>query len=157
MTHVTVQSFLLLLIGALCPNIHAQLKSSLTHLPFIMKTRFLALLVSPILLSQCVVDENSNAPATAGSYGQPLTAVRGQSSVKIMEGDRAVSTCTTASPNVEEAKFITEQEQIVVKSRGNHGPATVQLFDTQTGKQEARVMAYDIQGGQPAWAAGMGE
>ncbi len=91
------------------------------------------------------------------SYGQPLTAVKGKGKVTIKEGSRTVAVCSTASPNVEETRFITEQEEIVVKSRGNHGPATVQLFDTRNGKEKGRVMAYDIRGGKPAWAAGMGE
>ncbi|MGB6222508.1 hypothetical protein [Haloferula sp.] len=60
-------------------------------------------------------------------------------------------------PNVEETKFINEQDQIVVKSRGNHGPATVQLFDSKTGRQEGKVMAYEITDDQPLWAAGMGQ
>lgn len=93
-------------------------------------------------------------PAT---YGQPLTSVNGPGTVTIMEGPRTVSICKTASPNVEQTKFISEQDQIVVKSRGAHGPATVQLFDTATGIAKGRVMAYDIKGNQPAWAAGMGE
>ena len=45
----------------------------------------------------------------------------------------------------------------MVKSRGNHGPATVQLFNSRTGAEPGRVMAYDMRGGNPAWAAGMGE
>ncbi|MCB1204964.1 MAG: hypothetical protein KDN18_11950 [Verrucomicrobiae bacterium] len=91
------------------------------------------------------------------SYGQPLTSVNGPGTVTIQEGARTVSVCKTASPNVEQTKFITEQQQIVVKSRGAHGPATVQLFDTATGTEKGRVMAYDIKNNQPAWAAGMGE
>lgn len=91
------------------------------------------------------------------SYGQPLTSVNGAGTVTIQEGARTVSVCKTASPNVEQTKFIAEQQQIVVKSRGAHGPATVQLFDTATGTEKGRVMAYDIKNNQPAWAAGMGE
>ena len=91
------------------------------------------------------------------SYGQPLTAVKGVGTVVIMEGSRKVAVCHTASPNVEETKFIKEQQQIVTKSRGNHGPATVQLFDSLTGKQQASVMAYEIKNGNPRWAVGMGE
>ena len=68
-----------------------------------------------------------------------------------------MGTIRTASPNVEETRWHAEQEQIVVKSRGNHGPATVQLFNSRNGREISRVMAYDIRGGQPAWAAGMGE
>ncbi len=97
------------------------------------------------------------APAKPASIGQPLTAVNGAGTVTIMEGQRNVAVCRTASPNVEQTRFITEQQQIVVKSRGAHGPATVQLFDTATGAEKDRVMAFDIKGNQPAWAAGMGE
>ena len=92
-----------------------------------------------------------------GSYGKPFTAVKGSGRVTIKEGSRTVAVCSTASPNVEETKFIAEQQQIVVKSRGNHGPATVQLFDTTSGKEKGRVMAYEIRGGKPVWAAGMEE
>lgn len=91
------------------------------------------------------------------SYGQPLTTVNSQGAATIMEGKRKVAVCHTASPNIEETKFINEQRQIVVKSRGNHGPATVELFDSFTGKQKGRVMAYEIRDGEPSWAAGMGE
>ncbi len=61
----------------------------------------------------------------------------------------------TASPNVEGQHFINNKSQIVVKSRGNHGPATVELFDTRTGALKGKVLAYAIQHGQPSWARGM--
>lgn len=69
---------------------------------------------------------------------------------------RQVSTCKTTSLIVEETRFITEQQQIVVKSRRNHGPATVQLFDTRTGNEQGRAMAYEVKNRQPSWASGMG-
>jgi hypothetical protein len=96
------------------------------------------------------------APAPA-SDGQPLEAVNGKGTVIIVEGSRKVTVCHTASPHIEQTRFINEQQQIVVKSRGNHGPATVQLFDTRSGAEQGRVMAYDIRGSSPPWAAGMGE
>lgn len=118
----------------------------------------------PLVLAQCGISESSldSAVATANagtspSYGQPLTAVRGQGTVTIMEGPRTVSTIRTASPNIEQTRFISEQSRIVVKSRGNHGPATVQLFDSRTGRQEGTVMAYELANGGPAWAAGMAD
>ncbi len=101
-------------------------------------------------------NEGIKAEAT-GSYGKPLTAVKGSGKVTIKEGSRMAAVCSTVSPNVEETKFITEQQEVVVKSRGNHGPATVQLFEAQSGEEKGRVMAYEIRGGKPAWAAGMGE
>lgn len=91
------------------------------------------------------------------SFGQPLTATTGTSSVTIKEGDRTVSVCSTALPNVETTKFISEQQQIVVKSRGEHGPATVELFNTANGAKLGSVKAFEIKNGQPTWAAGMEE
>ena len=74
-----------------------------------------------------------------------------------MEGSRTVSTIYTASPNIEQTRWVSEQNQIVVKSRGNHGPATVQLFDSRSGRQEGTVMAYELANGGPNWAAGMAD
>jgi len=119
--------------------------------------------VATLALTQCVISEsdlnNAVAEANAGSnsYGQPLTAVRGQGRVTIMEGSRTVATCYTASPNIEQTRWVNEQQQIVVKSRGNHGPATVQLFNSRTGRQEGTVMAYELANGGPNWAAGMAD
>ena len=100
---------------------------------------------------------SSNGSPAAPSYGQPLTAVNGQGRVSIMEGSRTVATCYTAKPNIEQTRFINEQEQIVVKSRGNHGPATVQLFNSRSGRQEGTVQAFELAGGGPTWAAGMAD
>ena len=118
----------------------------------------------PLALTQCIISEsdleNALAQANAGSsstYGQPLTAVNGQGRVTIMEGGRTVATCYTASPNIEQTRWFSEQEQIVVKSRGNHGAATVQLFNSRTGRQEGTVMAYELAEGGPNWAAGMAD
>jgi hypothetical protein len=108
-------------------------------------------------MTNCVAADDATSTPSSSQYGQPLTTVKGQGKVTIMEGSRTVAVCSTASPNIEETKFITGQEEIVVKSRGNHGLATVQLFDTKSGKEKGRVMAYEIKAGKPAWAAGMGE
>ncbi|MGI9242603.1 MAG: hypothetical protein ACR2RV_17535, partial [Verrucomicrobiales bacterium] len=102
------------------------------------------------------IRQQGSPDGPAGS-GQPLAARVSKGKVQILEGSRTVSVCTTALPNVEETKFIREQQQIVVKSRGSHGPATVQLFDTATGSEKSSVAAYNIRGGNPSWAAGMGE
>ena len=125
---------------------------------------FAVLTILPLALTQCVITEsdleNAVAEANANSsnaYGQPLTAVRGQGKVTVMEGSRTVSTIYTASPNIEQTRWVSEQNQIVVKSRGNHGPATVQLFDSRSGRQEGTVMAYELANGGPNWAAGMAD
>jgi len=91
------------------------------------------------------------------SYGQPLSAVIGQGTVVITEGTRQVAVCSAASPNIEQTRFVNEQNEIVVKSRGNHGPATVQLFNARTGRELGRVMAYELATGGPSWAAGMAD
>ena len=118
----------------------------------------------PFTLTQCVISESDleNAIAdanaeTSQSYGQPLTAVKGQGRVTIKEGNRTISTIRTASPNIEKTRWVSEQEQIVVKSRGNHGPATVQLFNSRTGRQLGTVKAYELAQGGPNWARGMAD
>ena len=126
--------------------------------------------LATLALTQCiVVDENGNVPGTSNpgtatqlpgrtpGFTQPLTVTSGPGMVTIREGNRTLSAPRTAMPNVEETRWYSEQEQIAVKSRANHGPATVQLFDSRTGAEKGRVMAYDIKNGQPAWAATMGE
>jgi hypothetical protein len=138
-----------------------------------MRTSQLLLIsLAPLTLTQCVVVENPNMPppgrppgvatqlpsmTPVPSYGQPLTASAASGAVLIREGARTVFSFRTAMPNVEETKFINEQDQIVVKSRGNHGPATVQLFNSRNGAEQGRVMAYEIRGGQPGWASSMAE
>jgi hypothetical protein len=72
-----------------------------------------------------------------------------------MEGDRRVAVCKTAAMNIEQTRFINEQQQFVVKSRGNHGLATVKLSDTSNGAEQDRVLAYEMSDGRSAWAPGM--
>lgn len=132
-----------------------------------MKFNFLPLLTAAASLSltQCImVDETGNPvegsatqlPGSAPSYGQPLTAETGAGAVTIREGGRVLTSFRTAGPNVEQTRWYAEQEQIVVKSRGNHGPATVELFNSRTGAKMGTVMAYEAANG-PAWARGMAE
>jgi hypothetical protein len=121
--------------------------------------------ISLLCLTQCVVENTSppssgtttQLPAQNQSFGQPLTAIKGNGSVTIREGQKTLCSFRTASPNVETIRWYQEQEQIVVKSRGNHGPATVQLFDSRTGRQLGTVKAYELANGGPKWAAGMAE
>jgi len=87
-------------------------------------------------------------------YGR-MTASVGQGQVQIMQSGRIVSTLRSASPNIESHHFTSGQSQMVVKSRGNHGPATVELFDTKTGALRDKVLAFAIENGQPSWARGM--
>jgi hypothetical protein len=54
---------------------------------------------------------------------------------------------------LEDWSFVNGGRNIVTKSRGNHGPATVELWESATGMQRDKVLAFAIQNGQPAWAA----
>lgn len=132
----------------------------------------IAILVSALaptfLLTSCIIEPggapgNPSAPAAPGyaSPGQPpgsggaMTAVVGQGQVIVMQGGQVVSTLRTAAPNVEAQHFTAGQQEIVIKSRGNHGAANVELFDVRTGILRDKVLAYAIENGQPAWARGM--
>jgi hypothetical protein len=127
----------------------------------------IAIILAPaaaLLLGSCVVEVPSNSQGAATQLpdkipasGQPLTAVTGQGSVIIREGSRTLTSFRTARPNIEETRWYQGQQQIVVKSRGNHGPATVELFESRTGRKLGTVMAYELANGGPAWAKGMAE
>lgn len=138
-----------------------------------MKIKLLVQAVIPaaaLSLTQCeTLDQPANysVPKTkkkgvatqlpaAPSYGAPLTVQTSQGRVTIREGGRYVTSFTAARPNIEKTRWYAEQEQIVVKSRGNHGPATVQLFNSRTGQVLGSVMAYQAANG-PAWARSMAE
>lgn len=128
-----------------------------------MKANRLLVLLACLPLCQCVIEVPESSagsatqlPGSTPSYGQPLTAETGPGSVTVREGDRVLSSIRSARPNVEQTRWHAEQEQIVVKSRGNHGPATVELFDSRTGRRLGSVMAYEAASG-PDWARPMAE
>ena len=84
-----------------------------------------------------------------------VRAVVGQGRVTVKDGARTLCVLHTAAANVEKYEFSRGKTKIVVKSRGNHGPATVELFDVRTGTLEDKILAYAIKGGRPSWARGM--
>ncbi|MFC7336482.1 hypothetical protein ACFQY0_04770 [Haloferula chungangensis] len=119
----------------------------------------LVLLASFSVTSCIIEDPNMNAtqlPGQAPSYGGSLSAEKGNGAVTIRQGGQVVTSVRTAAPNVEQTSWYAGQEQIVVKSRGNHGPATVELFNSRTGAKLGTVMAYEAASG-PAWARSMAE
>lgn len=118
----------------------------------------LLLALACLFLVQCVGGSSGEADAAvaAGQAQEPrYTASKRLGSVLILEGSRRVAICHTDGLQVQEARFINGQKQLVVKSRGRHGPAVVQLFDTRTGAEQDAVLAHEIREGQPAWAAGL--
>ena len=84
-----------------------------------------------------------------------MTAEVGQRHITIKQDGQLISKLRSAAPNIEKHHFTSGQRQMVIKSRGNHGPATVELFDVRTGILRDKVLAFAIKNGQPAWARGM--
>ena len=80
-----------------------------------------------------------------------------QASVRVLRNGMTVCLIRTELPNVENWKLINGNTEIVVKSRGSHGPAAVERFDTKTGILKDRIMAFAIQNERPEWAQGFGE
>jgi hypothetical protein len=76
----------------------------------------------------------------------------GQGRVVLQRGGRTVAVLRTQLPNVEKWKLIDDDQKIVIKSRGNHGPAAVELFDTRDGQLRDKVLAFAIHDGEPEWA-----
>jgi hypothetical protein len=152
-------------------------QTSANHFPMKRNVLFPLFSIASLALSGCVgVDESGNTPGkgpgntsgkppvTTGTTAsgpevitQPLSVSTDGGTVTIREGSRTLSSFNAALPNVEETRWYSEQEKIVVKSRGSHGPATVQLFDARSGREEDRVLSYEISNGYPAWGTGMAE
>lgn len=85
-------------------------------------------------------------------YGNPAGyTTRPNSNVVICRAGRVLCRVESALPHVEEWDFIEGGTKFVLKSRGRHGPAKVELFETETGNLLAMVPAYS-EDGQPKWA-----
>lgn len=78
------------------------------------------------------------------------TVVQGR--INITQGNRTLSVIKPTLPNVENWKFVNGRHQIIVKSRGNHGPAMVEKFNTAGGVLVDKVMAAAIQKSGATWA-----
>ncbi|PTY01443.1 hypothetical protein DB346_11865 [Verrucomicrobia bacterium LW23] len=135
-----------------------------------MKSKLLSLSVAALLattfLTGCetiVITDGSGPPPSSpgGPDGPPrrppLQAVVEPGAVRLVRGDRTMNVIRTARPIVERWRWVNGKSQIAIKSRGNHGPAVVELFDSRSGQQLDRVMAFAIQGGSPEWAMGFGD
>jgi hypothetical protein len=70
--------------------------------------------------------------------------------VSICEKGRVLATVPTTNPFIEQWGFSQDGRHVVVKSRGAHGPATIQLFAIKNGPAEAAVDAYSEN--LPEWA-----
>jgi hypothetical protein len=93
------------------------------------------------------------SPAPKRGY-PPLDVSVEQTSVRLLRRGMTVCLIRTDLPKVERWEIINRNTEIVIKSRGDRGPAAVELFDTQSGILKGKVMEYAIHDGQPAWASG---
>jgi len=80
-----------------------------------------------------------------------------QSQIRLSRNGKTIAVCRTQLPEIEKWKLINGNRQIVVKSRGRHGPAAVELFNVVDGSLADKVMAFAIENGKPAWARGFEE
>jgi hypothetical protein len=80
-----------------------------------------------------------------------------QSQVRLLRNGKTIAICRTQLPEIEKWKLINGNRQIVVKSRGRHGPAAVELFNVADGSLADKVMAFAITNGKPEWARGFEE
>mgnify|MGYP001826162385 CR=1 FL=1 len=120
----------------------------------------LAVLVVGLALGGCAgpgEPSEGSAEAAGTISGQALTASAGQGSVTVMQGSRRVAVCRAAEKNIVRTRFVHGQKGLAVKSRGERGSSTVQLFNARTGAEIERVMGFEIRDGWPAWAAGMAD
>jgi hypothetical protein len=66
-----------------------------------------------------------------------------------------IANLASAKGFIEAWDFTKDGERVVIKSRGAHGPATIELFSLRNGPPEASVQAYEKD--LPEWAAAYAE
>lgn len=94
-----------------------------------------------------------NRPAAGGPAEAPQVSVE-QGKVRLIISGRTICSLRPAMPFVEKYKLVNSNQQIIIKSRANHGPATVELFNVSNGSLDDKVLAFAIKNGRPAWAKG---
>ena len=77
--------------------------------------------------------------------------VRPNNTVVICRRGKVLCRVESAGAHVEDWSFISNGAQFVLKTRGNHGPASVELHDTATGKLIETTPAWS-EGKLPTWA-----
>jgi hypothetical protein len=87
---------------------------------------------------------------------RPLDVSVEHAGVRLLRRGMTICLIRTDLPNVERWEIVNRNTEIIIKSRGDGGPAAVELFDTQSGILKAKVMEYAIIDGQPQWASGFG-
>jgi hypothetical protein len=70
--------------------------------------------------------------------------------VTVCDHGKVIANLQSAKAFIEAWDFTKDGERVVIKSRGAHGPATIELFPLHNGPPEASVPAYEKN--LPAWA-----
>ena len=102
-------------------------------------------------------DYNPASKTTKMAGAAPVKVHVEQSQVRLLRNGNTIAICRTQLPEIENWKLINGNRQIVVKSRGHHGPASVELFNVVDGSLADKIMAFAIKNGKPPWARGFEE
>jgi hypothetical protein len=102
-------------------------------------------------------DYNLSSKSNKMAAAAPVKVHVEQSQVRLLRNAKTIAICRTQLPEIENWKLINGNRQIVVKSRGRHGPAAVELFNVVDGSLADKVMAFAIKNGKPEWARGFEE
>ena len=100
-------------------------------------------------------ESNLSSPIVyaANPYLNPYEARSYPGRLEIFKGGKNISVIRSEKSNIERWGFIDSGNLIVVRSRGDLGPAVFELFDVATGALRNKVVVSDIKEGQPSWAA----
>jgi hypothetical protein len=71
--------------------------------------------------------------------------------VAVCDRGKVIANLQSAKGFIEAWDFTKDGDRVVIKSRGAHGPATIELFPLHNGPPEASVQAYEKN--LPEWAA----
>lgn len=125
-----------------------------------MNSRSALLSLITFVITSCVIPVEPGRPAQlpdrfpVGPAQGRVSAEASQGAMIIRRNGQVLCSFRTALPNVETWRLTRGDSQIIVKSRGNHGPAMVELFDTTTGMLQDKVMASAILRSGAIWAYG---
>jgi hypothetical protein len=99
---------------------------------------------------------DGDPPRPVEGHGKTSVSVE-QSRVRVVRAGKTLCRLQPAMAVVERYELVNHAQQIIIKSRGKHGPATVELFNLSDGSRVDQVLAYAIRKDRPAWASGWQE
>lgn len=70
----------------------------------------------------------------------------------VYKGSAKQAEFTTGKGIIEAWRFVDGAKQVATKSRGLHGPASVELFDIATKRRVAAMQGFEINDKSPEWA-----